>query len=755
MVVWDGRRKTRRRQSADIDGPPERARKRDEAASGPRTGCADDLDGRRRELVAAAGHELKTPLSIVVALCRRMLAAGDLDDALADDVRRIRSNAYVLLKRVDELLLAARLDSGRMELEPRDVDVAALVREISADFRSVAEARGQTLTVAAPAEAIATVDEEKLLSVVSNLVANALKFAPVDGIVRCSVSERRRRLRIEVADSGPGVPPGLRGEAFERYRQATGGAARPGGSGLGLAIVRELVILHGGTVTLSDAPEGGALFVVDLPRRQPQRQGAAERPPTGTAPAIPVTERQRATVERLRAELAAEDRRRDGVGARPSDAASGEAEGGSATALVVTADAELGAFVDELIAGRWRVTHAVDALQAARRVGRDAPDVVLLDAAAGAGAVRTLRERLGGAPVLALACDAEDVAALMHAGVEDCVITPFSSEELLARLATLSARARARATARREAALAGLDRAFDLAPSPMALISPDGAFLRVNLALCALLGHEESDLLTRGIAELTHPDDLGDGPGHGPLMVHEGAALARHERRLARADGSYVRARVSASLVDDDAGGPPRYLLWHIAEVSPGERAPGPADVVAGLPGRRAFERALRHQILRCERYAEQASLVRCTLDDLADVRRVHGADVADRLVQAIVEAVRRRLRDTDVVAFVGDHEVAALLAHADAEAAAIAAAGLREAAERQRVRARAGEVGTSAHVGIAAVAFAGTPGRAFLEAGIALEAARAEARRASRRRRAVGRRVPSPRGRDRRTAGR
>ena len=240
------------------------------------------LDDQRRELLAGVGHELKTPLSIVLGLCGRLLAAADLGDGQTEDVRRIRANAYVLLKRVEELLQVSRLDGGHLELEPRDVDVARLVRSSCDGFASVAELRDQSLVLESPPELPARLDEEKVLSVVSNLLANALKYAPAGGIVRCTVASAGERLRIEVADSGPGVDDGLRETIFERYRRGAGSAARPGGTGLGLAIVRDLVTLHNGIVTLTDAPEGGALFVVDLPvnvdggSRRRGRQGPAD-----------------------------------------------------------------------------------------------------------------------------------------------------------------------------------------------------------------------------------------------------------------------------------------------------------------------------------------------------------------------------------------------------------------------------------------------------------------------------------------------
>src|ERR671935_2028257 len=95
------------------------ARRRDLEA-GSLASWSRALDDRRRELLAGVGHELKTPLSIVLGLCGRLLAADELGAAHALDVERIRANAYVLLKRVDELLLVSRLDAGHLAVDPTD-----------------------------------------------------------------------------------------------------------------------------------------------------------------------------------------------------------------------------------------------------------------------------------------------------------------------------------------------------------------------------------------------------------------------------------------------------------------------------------------------------------------------------------------------------------------------------------------------------------------------------------------------------------
>lgn len=109
---------------------------------------------------------------------------------------------------------------------------------------------------------------------------------------------------------------------------------------------------------------------------------------------------------------------------------------------------------------------------------------------------------------------------------------------------------------------------------------------------------------------------------------------------------------------------------------------------------------------------------MRCSLPDLPRVRAEHGPEVAERLVTRILDSVRSRLRDTDVVAQVGDHDLAALLAHADGDAAATVAAGVREAAERERVIAADARVGTRAAVEVVPVLGATVPPR-FADAGL------------------------------------
>jgi signal transduction histidine kinase len=241
---------------------------------------APPADASAADTVAQYAHELQAPLAIVFALCERLLDGERLDAVDADDVRGIRTAASSLLERAEQLLSTARLGSERPVLDVRRIDVAALVRRTVATFESVAAGRDQHLVLLTPARLEAEVDEEKLVTALSNLVVNALKFTPEGGLVRCTLSARRGRVRLEIADSGPGIPTDLRDAMFEPYRRAGGRAER--GHGLGLAIVRELVELHGGAVTIGDAPEGGALLVLELPRAAARAEGHVRLPcPSG------------------------------------------------------------------------------------------------------------------------------------------------------------------------------------------------------------------------------------------------------------------------------------------------------------------------------------------------------------------------------------------------------------------------------------------------------------------------------------------
>jgi len=243
----------------------------DEIARLARTlnGMLDRLDSSataQRRFVGDASHELKTPLATIRQHAEvALLHPGSIDGAaLADTVLGEEARLTAL---VQGLLVLARADEGALGVTRRPVDLDDLVVSETARLRGVARPDGRgSLAVDATAVGPARVDgDEGLLGqVVHNLVANAARHA--DTRVAVALDERDGRAVLTVDDDGAGVAEADRERVFERFVRLDEARARDsGGSGLGLAIVREIVRVHGGSVSITTSPLGGARFVVDLP----------------------------------------------------------------------------------------------------------------------------------------------------------------------------------------------------------------------------------------------------------------------------------------------------------------------------------------------------------------------------------------------------------------------------------------------------------------------------------------------------------
>ncbi len=224
--------------------------------------------------VAAIAHDMRTPLAIILGLCER-LEDGELEGQAAADVGRVKANAEQLARDFERLIAAPGDERAAVAPPPAAVDLTALTWRVTADLRVLARARGQELRIP-PAPAVTVLGSEAALrSVVSNLVGNALRHAPTGGVVRCAVSVRGDRVRLEVADDGPGIPVDERESILEPFARGASATADDGGHGLGLAIVRRVVDEHHGRLSIGTRAGG---------RGAGQRRAAGVRP-VGSAPA--------------------------------------------------------------------------------------------------------------------------------------------------------------------------------------------------------------------------------------------------------------------------------------------------------------------------------------------------------------------------------------------------------------------------------------------------------------------------------------
>jgi two-component system OmpR family sensor kinase len=219
---------------------------------------------RLRQFLADASHELRTPLASIrgyAELFRMGATTGPTDTATA--MRRIEEESKRMGVLVEDLLSLARLDE-EPEREPELLDLADLAGDAAADARATAPERPITLEAHGPA--VITGDPLQLRQVLANLLRNAIIHTPAGTPIEVGVAEQPGWVTLSVRDHGPGIPAEARKKLFERFYRKEGGRERGrGGSGLGLAIVDGVVSAHGGSVSITDTPGGGATFEVRLP----------------------------------------------------------------------------------------------------------------------------------------------------------------------------------------------------------------------------------------------------------------------------------------------------------------------------------------------------------------------------------------------------------------------------------------------------------------------------------------------------------
>jgi signal transduction histidine kinase len=221
----------------------------------------EQLFDARRELVAWASHDLRTPLASIQAMIEA------LEDGLADPadyLPTLRDQVRTLSRLVDDLFELARIDSGALSFELEETRVAAVVESALRLARPEASNRKVELLAYLDTEATARVEPDKIQRVLSNLLTNALRHTPSDGSVAVHLEQRPDDILVRVEDTGSGLPAEALGRMFERFWRADR-ARTADGAGLGLAIARGLVEAHGGRIWAENRPQGGARISFTLP----------------------------------------------------------------------------------------------------------------------------------------------------------------------------------------------------------------------------------------------------------------------------------------------------------------------------------------------------------------------------------------------------------------------------------------------------------------------------------------------------------
>ncbi len=261
----------RRYQAADLILANEIARRASLAIENARAyRDAQAAISARDTFLSIASHELRTPLSTLTLIMSSLLRAAEAgkllhlgEDAVKQRLLRADRQASLLSQLMDRLLDVTRLSGPELHLEVSDFDLSELAGEVASRFEEAATRVGGRLTVEVENPAPVRADRGRLDQVISNLLANAVKYARGSAIFLTVGTKGQRQARLTVRDEGPGIPREHQDRIFDQYERAA--SPNVAGMGLGLWIVRRIVAAHGGTITLDSEPGKGARFTVLLP----------------------------------------------------------------------------------------------------------------------------------------------------------------------------------------------------------------------------------------------------------------------------------------------------------------------------------------------------------------------------------------------------------------------------------------------------------------------------------------------------------
>ncbi|MEO6103315.1 MAG: ATP-binding protein, partial [Pseudoxanthomonas sp.] len=380
------------------------------------------------EFLSTLSHELRTPVSAILGWAHILHSGPCTEQETAEALEAISASARAQSKLIDDLLDMSRIVSGKVRLDVQPLDLQAIVESVVHASRPSADARQIRIrTLVDPQADAIHGDPDRLQQVVWNLLTNAVKFTPKGGSIEVRLQRRGSSVELTVSDNGIGIEAGFLPHVFDRFRQADASFSRAhGGLGLGLAIVRQLVEMHGGSVSVESPGKGlGSTFMVSLPLALQRRveSGATDVEPVASLgqPA-----------------------------ARGADEL-GDVDLAGVHVLVVDDDDNGRKVLQRLLErSHARVTVASSAAEALARFSADRPDAVISDIGMPdcdgyefIGKVRALPAEVGGkVPAMALTAFArtQDRVRALRSGYQAHLAKPFEAHELLATVGSLVGR---------------------------------------------------------------------------------------------------------------------------------------------------------------------------------------------------------------------------------------------------------------------------------------------------------------------------
>jgi PAS domain S-box-containing protein len=228
-----------------------------------------EVERMKSEFVSTVSHELRTPLTSIRGSLGLLEGGvvGALPGPVLEMVRIARTNTERLIRLINDILDLEKMEAGKLELRLQAVEVSEVVESTFNGVRATADAAKVELRAEAGAAGLVRADKDRLIQVLTNLVSNAIKFSPAQGVVTVrAIRDALATVRFEVVDQGPGIPREKRARLFGKFQQLDSSDTRSkGGTGLGLAISQAIIDQHGGRIEVRGEPGQGATFTFSLP----------------------------------------------------------------------------------------------------------------------------------------------------------------------------------------------------------------------------------------------------------------------------------------------------------------------------------------------------------------------------------------------------------------------------------------------------------------------------------------------------------
>ncbi|MEL7147098.1 MAG: response regulator, partial [Bacteroidota bacterium] len=357
-------------------------------------------------------HELRTPLTLVKGPIEQVIAGDKLHPAVKEDMQLAHRNLGQLEKLINEILDLSKMESGKMSLNRRAVNLSVLCQQTVAAFDSLAMQRGIALRVKIEPSIVMKVDYDKVYKVITNLISNALKFTNEHGEVLIALSYQEQGAVISVKDTGEGISSEDVLHVFDRfYQSGKKGSARRGGTGIGLSLSREIARLHDGSLEVNSQLGVGSEFLFLIPG---ELLGVVPQPvePLITEP----TE-----VDELIAFSGFSD--------------------GKPRMLLVDDNSDMRSFIKSFLKNDYQITEAIDGKDALDKLTSCQPDIILTDIMMprmdGIDFIKAVKENEDWrkVPLIALTALARESDKLytLQIGIDDYLVKPFNPRELKVR----------------------------------------------------------------------------------------------------------------------------------------------------------------------------------------------------------------------------------------------------------------------------------------------------------------------------------